>query len=1469
MKEISSIQLMEKPIKPLGIGGVYGRLVGDLQEGQSILIWGPQGAGKSTVALGLCCSFADYGPVKYIPAEERFEGTLVNRLRRLSAAHKQLNFILYDDFRSLKKYLKNKNAKFACIDSISALHYDPRELIDFIKWCKDQKITLVLVAQATKAGMFRGDNRIAHEVDLEIEVTPEGEAKVRKTRIENTEDIKIPFTKEEMQAPETDSPTRIRENQNYYPRDIDVGDRVYWRKRLRVGSEIKQEHSGKVERVMTNQNKALVIRDMPGHAAGYKMFVDLDLLMPEELGEKADKILQEFEEWASKTREHSPRQITLKVWLKNNYPKYEKFSKQLWNLKFAERKNPETGEAEFYGIEYIENPDDDFRENKAVEPDEIYQTITDHIINTIEEKGHLPWQKEWDDTGLYKGRFATNFISKKPYRGINFFLLNFEQKIINDKPVLVQKEFENPYFLTFNQINDLGGKLKKGSKGQMVVYFTRLYKYEQADPELEFGTYDRNKFIEWLEEHRDEISIFDQGFSAESIAAQSHIPILKYYRVFHGKDVEGIDFGELPKHENAELDKEQRIEIAEAIFEHFPKKPELKFLGQEAYYNLASDFINMPKFESFSEPQFYYTTLFHESVHSTAHHTRLDRDITGRSGTQKYAFEELIGEMGAVYLCAESGILFRTIDNSAKYLSSWNKRLVKEMEKDNRFFFRAASRAQEAADYILDRDKEGTPAYMQKMSRILDFAKSQEVQPEEQASENYLQGESTTVDFKADGSVSEQGFFGIVEASDIIASHHKDCSVNSAHSISRAQPRDRSIDALCAQPKFIAKNLNPTSITEGNLAFNGAPVLTLMLQTIQGNGRSIALKIAYDEIPESAEKYRSYLLDNAGRWGFSADQINEFDQPVLVRFLDVSDNRAIELGNIVDTSQAKLNKIDAAKAYVRNLPKQKRQIIGDIINDSGGETIGEVIDDVGIKILDQFKDLDRSELIEEGALTGEGKDFLRSVFAGLVFDSEERKGALQSFLNLPHRIKAGIERSYGHLIPFVGTPADLTPALQGAVIIVDELSKRSEIDTVDQLFQSIDAFEGSFEDRFSDKEKKLAEFLAEQTGTQKEIRNGFRMYQYKINGREDLFNPIEQTDPDTAFKDAFIEKARINPMDEIKFPDEISWFIENARRSRNGNGFQFQNRVTKYLFKSLNEFFLKGKEFVEGNIGPYKDNYPKAPEPTGYNETNGEKELLFEDHGFILAFTTGKFGKEYQQVRFLFVPKDKDMRLNPHKNLNEQIHAAKVRATRLQNLGNDNSRELQRLTQLTEKAGKSWKWNDRNTKIEIIDSPRENIKNNNGSEVRINPKEHLVFIGIAKEISVETAGQERAVTGEFPMLTSEAKDRLYLIPQNYLKPINGKAPDSQAAKKVFKEWHRFESDGKKFAVRFPEQRKATPVGTARNIVYSSDKKIEPGDKKGHPKLYKHTFDPGKRPVSLIDGILVISNIEIDERGILN
>jgi len=336
--------------------------------------------------------------------------------------------------------------------------------------------------------------------------------------------------------------------------------------------------------------------------------------------------------------------------------------------------------------------------NKAVSPDEIYTMITNKLIAFIKEAKKGDYKKKWEAKKYGKGYLIPfNFASKKRYRGVNHFLLtDFTEPL------------ENPFFLTFKQVEKLKGKVKKGSVGHEVVYFTRLYAYSQKEPALSFGTYDKKKFEKWFESNKHQIPKSQHNLDHA-------LPILKYYKVFNGKNIEGIDF-DLENFKTGYIENEMPpnvpMPIADAIVENFPKpQVPIEHGGDKAAYYPGLDYIKMPHKADFETAQDYYRTLFHELGHSTGAAKRLNRDFSGRFGSKKYAFEELIAELNAVFVSAEAGFMWHTNKNHAGYLKSWNSVLT-QIEEDNRFVMRAASQAQKAADFILQPDKDGNPIYL-------------------------------------------------------------------------------------------------------------------------------------------------------------------------------------------------------------------------------------------------------------------------------------------------------------------------------------------------------------------------------------------------------------------------------------------------------------------------------------------------------------------------------------------------------------------------------------------------------------------------------------------------------------------------------------------------------------------------------------------------------------------------------------
>ncbi|WP_454975697.1 zincin-like metallopeptidase domain-containing protein [Capnocytophaga bilenii] len=342
------------------------------------------------------------------------------------------------------------------------------------------------------------------------------------------------------------------------------------------------------------------------------------------------------------------------------------------------------------GIDYLpEAPDDEPQGlGKPVPAADIYKMVTDKVISMFKDAKASDYHRAWKDDAFF---IPLNYDSKKPYRGVNRLLLEENIGIIGS----------NPYFLTFKQIKKHGGKLKKGSKGYEVIYYTFIYSVPAAPNRKAFKTTEIADVIAHLQKYNLPDSVVKR------------VPLLRYYRVFNGKDVEGIDFKlQEVKIGRAVPDSASENEAAQLIVENYPNPPAIKHGGNKAYYERIQDLVRMPKVEQFDSVNDYYRTLFHELTHSTRHENRLNREkISFRFGDTGYAKEELVAEFGAVFLSAWAGILWYNNKNHAAYLKGWNN-VIEEAENDSKFIMRAAAAAQKATDYILNLDANGQPAFL-------------------------------------------------------------------------------------------------------------------------------------------------------------------------------------------------------------------------------------------------------------------------------------------------------------------------------------------------------------------------------------------------------------------------------------------------------------------------------------------------------------------------------------------------------------------------------------------------------------------------------------------------------------------------------------------------------------------------------------------------------------------------------------
>lgn len=274
---------------------------------------------------------------------------------------------------------------------------------------------------------------------------------------------------------------------------------------------------------------------------------------------------------------------------------------------------------------------------------DVYEIINERVFKLIEETGKLPWQKPWKD-GM-----NANLISKKAYRGLNAWSLNL-------------LPFASNWWVSYKQAGQLGGKVKKGEKGFPVVFW---------------------KFLD-IEDKETKL--------------KKTIPLLRYYTVFNIEQCEGIDEKKIPAMEERNFN---RIDACEDIITKYEDIPMVEHGGNKASYSPVMDRIRMPKKEMFDGDIEYYSTLFHEMVHSTGHKDRLDRDLKLIAAYDKenYSKEELTAEMGSSYLCGIAGIdNEHETDNSIAYLKSW----LSVLKNNKTWLVSAAGKAQKAVDYIID-----------------------------------------------------------------------------------------------------------------------------------------------------------------------------------------------------------------------------------------------------------------------------------------------------------------------------------------------------------------------------------------------------------------------------------------------------------------------------------------------------------------------------------------------------------------------------------------------------------------------------------------------------------------------------------------------------------------------------------------------------------------------------------------------
>ena len=285
----------------------------------------------------------------------------------------------------------------------------------------------------------------------------------------------------------------------------------------------------------------------------------------------------------------------------------------------------------------------------------VYQIVTDRIIASL-KAGVIPWEKPWQTPHFAGGPFPRNFRTGRPYRGINIMLL-------------WSCSYSSPFWLTFNQAKELNGSVRKGEKGTQIVFYKQLRDRQKTDDEQTAEEDRRAPFV------------------------------LTYHTVFNVEQCDGLT---LPQIEQPTQPNEVEVdETCEAIVSGWSNRPSLHLTSAteyRAYYRPSTDSVHMPARARFVDAPHYYSTLFHELIHSTGHETRLNRTFGAHFGDDLYSKEELVAEMGAAFLCVIAGIANENTErNTTAYIQNW----ISKLEEDNRLIVHAAANAQRAVDSIL------------------------------------------------------------------------------------------------------------------------------------------------------------------------------------------------------------------------------------------------------------------------------------------------------------------------------------------------------------------------------------------------------------------------------------------------------------------------------------------------------------------------------------------------------------------------------------------------------------------------------------------------------------------------------------------------------------------------------------------------------------------------------------------------
>ncbi|TKI07546.1 ArdC family protein [Martelella alba] len=275
---------------------------------------------------------------------------------------------------------------------------------------------------------------------------------------------------------------------------------------------------------------------------------------------------------------------------------------------------------------------------------DIYQTVTDSIIAAL-EAGVKPWFCPWRRVPGMSG-LPSNYATGVAYSGMNIMLLWCSAS---------KQGFSDPRWMTYKQAQAEGGQVRKGERGTTAIFYSTLEKENDAG-EIE------------------------------------HIPMLKTFIVFNVEQIDGLP---LTTEAVSPVETFDPLPQAENLFRNCGANIIEK--GQNAFFRPSTDEVWLPERRLFADAANFYATGLHELVHWSGAKSRLNREMKGKFGSEDYAFEELIAELGSAFLMADLGIVGEVQHES--YIASW----LKALKNDKRYIFKAASAASKAHRYLMDK----------------------------------------------------------------------------------------------------------------------------------------------------------------------------------------------------------------------------------------------------------------------------------------------------------------------------------------------------------------------------------------------------------------------------------------------------------------------------------------------------------------------------------------------------------------------------------------------------------------------------------------------------------------------------------------------------------------------------------------------------------------------------------------------